>query len=133
MKITLTISGPTTYTLADISATPRVTALIESWSGQSIVQIEPLFRATNDVKFASGNAGGQIVFTAGCSYADVPTAVTAFVTAYGLLNSQGALKILNGATTLATMQNAILRDVARVEFNGKWLKLRYTFEFTTCV
>ena len=126
MKITFGAS-----TLADDTASPKVAALIEQWGGSSIVQTEPLYGAVNQVNFPRGNVRGPVVFTAGCSSADIPTAVSAFKTAYGLLNTQDTLTVLKGATTLATMANAVLRDVTRVEWQGLWLRIRYTFEITT--
>ena len=129
MKITFG-SGPTT--LADIAATPKVTAVVESWGGQALVQSEPLYGGPNVVKFPRGNVGGQFIFTAGCSFADRDTAAAAFATAYALLNTQGSLTVKpTGGSPTITMANAILHDLQRVEWEGVWLKLRYTFEITT--
>ncbi|MDB6016036.1 MAG: hypothetical protein JWR19_525 [Pedosphaera sp.] len=131
MKITFTI-GSTVSTLADDTAAPRIAGVIEQWGGSAKVQTEPLYGAVNEVDFPRGNIGGDFTFTAGCSFATVDAAGAAFATAYALLNSQGSVKVYpSGGSAVITMANAVLKDVTRTEYNGHWLKLRYTFKITT--
>ncbi len=127
MKITFA-----TTILADDTASPRIAAVIEQWGGQSVVQTEPLYGGPNLAKFPRGNVGGQFVFTAGCSYATRDLAAAAFATAWSRLNVQDTLAVKpSGGSATITMLNAILRDVQRVELEGVWLRIRYTFDITT--
>lgn len=132
MKIVFTPTGGSATTLADSSATPLIAAVIEQWGGQSTVQTEKRYGQATEIDFPRGNVGGDFIFTAGCSYDSYDDTLAAFVTAFGLLNSQGTLVVtyIPGSTT-ATMENAVLRDIHRVILNGLRLELRYTFKITT--
>jgi hypothetical protein len=132
MKITFTPTGGSTVTLADHTATPAINALIEQWGGQSVVQTEKRYGQAAEIDFPRGNVGGDFVFTAGCSYTNYDGPIDAFVTAFALLDAQGALVVTpTPGVTTATMANAVLRDVHRVLLNGHRLELRYTFKITT--
>jgi hypothetical protein len=132
VKIVFTPIGGSTVTLADHTASPPVNALIEQWGGQSVVQTEKRYGQTSEIDFPRGNVGGEFVFTAGCSYASYEGPIDAFVTAFGLLNGQGALVVTpTPGSTTATMAGAVLRDVHRVLLNGYRVELRYTFKITT--
>jgi hypothetical protein len=132
LKIIFTPTGGSPATLADHTASPAINAVIEQWGGQCVVQTEKRYGQSAEIDFPRGNVGGDFVFTAGCSYDDYDDTLAAFVTAFGLLNLQGALVVtyIPGATT-ATMPNAVLRDVRRTVLNGLRLELRYTFKITT--
>ena len=132
MKITFTPTGGSAVTLADHTASPPINALIEQWGGQSVVQTEKRYGQSTEIDFPRGNVGGEFVFTAGCSYASYDGPIDAFVTAFGLLDSQGTLIVTpTPGDTTATMADAVLRDVHRVLLNGYRVELRYSFKITT--
>ena len=120
-------------TLADDTASPRLAGIVERLGMSDVVQTEQLYAGANLAKFPRGNVGGQFVFTVGCSYASYDAAATAFKTALALLDAQATCVFTpTGSSTVdLTFANAILHDVTQVEWQGVWLKLRYTFEITT--
>ncbi len=132
MKIVFTPTGGSAVTLADHTASPPVNALIEQWGGQSVVQTEKRYGQAAEIDFPRGNVGGEFVFTAGCSFVDYDSPIDAFVTAFGLIDSQGTLVVTpTPGTATATMTGAVLRDVHRVLLNGHRIELRYSFKITT--
>lgn len=121
-------------TLADHAATPPINLIIEQWGVKSVVDSVPLVGAGFRKNFPKGNVGGQFVCTTSCSYASRAAAIAAFVAAVALINAERDLKLYEPSTTLAaTMAKAILRDVAKVEWDGVYLKLRLSFDITTVV
>lgn len=130
MKIEWTKTGGSVVTLGDDAA--RQTIVIESLGGQSLEQVERLFRATVVSRFARGNVAGEFVFTSAKSHADYGVALTFFKAEYARLNEAGSLVAtqLPGPITL-TMAGAILRGVQRVAQEGLRWHLRYTFGITT--
>jgi acyl-coenzyme A thioesterase PaaI-like protein len=126
--VVITFNG---VTLADDTATPRISGVVESWgAGEALVQIEPLYNAANPFTAPRGNVHGQFIFTALCSYANYAAAATAWKT----LRAQGGIQadlVVNYGGTTFTFASAICRSVVPVEFQGVMLKLRYLFDVTT--
>ena len=119
-------------TLVDDTASPRIAGVIERLGFRALVQTETLYGAANEIDFPRGNVGGELVFTAGCSFASYSAAADAFKAACGLVNGQGTVVVTpaTGADTL-TLANAVLDNVERADWQGIWLNLRYTFKITT--
>lgn len=120
-------------TLCDDTASPKIAGVIEQLGGQAVVQIEDVYNSGLQVKRSQGNVGGQFVFTASCSYASYDAATTAWLTAYGLLDATDDVVVtpVHTSDVTMTMAGAILRQVQRVQWDGKWLAIRYTFEITS--
>lgn len=110
----------------------KLTGIIESWTGSSIVQEAPLYAAAIQVLNPLGNVRGDFVFTARKSFGTRTLALQALATEYARINGQGTLLVTQDSATL-TMANAVLKQVALVRPNGLEFTFRYTFEMTTLV
>lgn len=119
-------------TIADDTASPRILAKIEQCDAPVAVQEDELAFSAIASQIPRGNAKGQFICTAACSYATRALAVAALVTQNGLKNTQATLSCYEPSTTLAFVcANAVLQNVALVLLNGTQLILRYTFKITT--
>ncbi len=124
--------GVTAHTICDLSAVPKISATVEDWGGDSIVDTRPLSGSATKGQYAKGNIDGQFVISTRCSYGTVSASHAAFAAAWGLMQLTGTLVITppDGAATL-TMLNAICKSVKRTYWRGCDLGLRYVFTITT--
>lgn len=130
MKAILTV-GSTNYTLADYTASPRLSGTIEHWPYTGIVDVIPLYGAANPAIFPRGNAGGQLVFSVFGSYGGYDNWTSAVKAAQALAGQQGTLVItpnVASSTVTYTMVNATLKTVQPTDLGGIGGRIRYTFE-----
>lgn len=131
MKAEWTIAGPATVTLGDDSVKHGIE--LEQLGLAALVQQEPAYGSATQFLTGRGNAAGECVFTAVKSHASMDAAAQFAAGELGRVGQSGSLKFtLN--THFATMANAVLKSVARVESDeakGKCWKLRYVFGIVT--
>lgn len=115
-------------TLADISARPRINALVEQLGTRAVGQDEELFESDLKEILARGNADGKFVFTASCSYLSIDSLVSAFRTALNLRNTLDTVIMQPriGSQRL-TFPGARCDTVDKDKWEGLYLRLRYTF------
>ena len=136
MLIQLTV-GATTSTLVDDQNSAgggRIAGRLERLDSEALVQIEPLYGAAAPATFARGNTRGQCVLTAQQSFGSYDAATVGYAAAVALVNSVGTVTLQPspaGAGKTLTLAGAILKSVAKVDWTGVTLSLRYTFEITT--
>ena len=118
------MTGGSPVTLVDDAN--RLFGQILDLSDQAQEQVTPLFRASHPARFMRGNVAGQCVFSAWKSLTTVALAAAYVKAELARVNQTGALVLTLGATTL-TMTGATLRNVAREEWDGVFVRVRYTF------
>ena len=128
MTAVFTITGGAAATLVDDGN--RLFGQIYELGGQAREQVTPLFRGTNPARFMRGNVAGQCTIGAWRSCASVAVAAAYLKAEYARMNQTGALVLTLGATTL-TMAGATVRAVVREEWDGLFIRLRYTFGIAT--
>lgn len=124
MTAVFTVTGGDAATLVDDGS--RLFGQIYNLGGQAREQVTALFRATHPARFMRGNVAGQCVFAAWKSFGSAAEAAGYLAAEYGRLNQEGILKLTVGSTIL-TMAQATLSAVAREEWEGCYMRVRYTF------
>ena len=128
MKAEFTPTGGSAATLVDDAN--RLFGQVLDLSAGAVEQVTPLFRAAAPARFMRGNVSGQVVFAAWSSFATVALAAAYLKAELARLNGAGSLVLTFGVTTV-TFAGATLRQVAREEWDGVFVRVRYTFGITT--